>query len=132
EYLRTGRSETVERALAGHTGRLDDRARDAGDTFLSSAQVAAVLAFEPQRGLGPRHYRGDLQMHSTYSDGRATIAQLVEGCLARGYQYCAVTDHSHGLPIARGVSMRALAEQHAEVDALNRQYAGRFRIIKGI
>src|SRR5262249_35355984 len=43
-----------------------------------------------------------------------------------------VTDHSYGLPIARGVPMEQLAQQHREIDALNRKYRGRFRLIKGI
>src|SRR5688500_20318400 len=51
----------------------------------------------------------------------------LEGCIARGYRYCAVTDHSYGLPIARGVSMSDLKKQHVEIDALNRRYRGRFR-----
>jgi histidinol phosphatase-like PHP family hydrolase len=71
-------------------------------------------------------------MHSDYSDGRMTLAELVEGCLARGYAYCAVTDHSYGLPIARGVSMSSLKKQHAEINAINRRYQGRFRMLKGI
>jgi histidinol phosphatase-like PHP family hydrolase len=71
-------------------------------------------------------------MHSTWSDGTDTLETLAEGCLARGYTYCAVTDHSYGLPIARGVSMRDLDRQHREIDALNQRYAERFRIIKGI
>src|SRR5262249_12252968 len=50
----------------------------------------------------------------------------------RGYRYCAVTDHSYGLPIAGGLSMSAIAEQHAEIDRLNERHRGRFRLIKGI
>jgi histidinol phosphatase-like PHP family hydrolase len=71
-------------------------------------------------------------MHSTWSDGSESLEQLIEGCLARGYSYCAVTDHSYGLPIARGVSMDNLRRQHREIDALNERYAGRFRLLKGI
>ena len=55
-------------------------------------------------------------MHSEYSDGRNTLAELAEACIARGYWYCAVTDHSYGLPIAHGVSMVDLARQHREID----------------
>lgn len=133
EFLRSGGSETVERAVAG-SGRLREveRSRELREAFLSRAQVAAALR-APARG-APRlaDYRGDLQMHSTYSDGRATLTELIEGCLARGYRYCAITDHAHGLPIANGVSMTDLARQHAEIRALNRRYRGRFRLLKGI
>jgi histidinol phosphatase-like PHP family hydrolase len=133
EFLETGRSETVERAVAGSTRAGEVvRSREWQGHFLSSAQVVEVLRFQKHRGLGRRDYKGDLQMHSEYSDGRATLAELANGCIARGYAYCAVTDHSYGLPIARGVSMRNLKRQHAEINALNRRYRGRFRILKGI
>ena len=133
EFLRTGRSELVERAVAGsNKAREITRSREWRANFLSSAQVAEVLRFQKSRGLRTRDYRGDLQMHSRYSDGRVSLAELIEGCLARGYSYCAVTDHSYGLPIARGVSMASLKKQHAEIDALNRRHKGRFRMFKGI
>jgi histidinol phosphatase-like PHP family hydrolase len=133
EFLQTGRSDTVERAV-GESRKAGDvaRSRELRGNFLSSAQVAEVLRFQGTRGLRPRDYLGDLQMHSEYSDGRVSLAELAEGCMARGYAYCGVTDHSYGLPIARGVSMRDLKKQHAEIDALNRRYGKKFRIIKGI
>jgi histidinol phosphatase-like PHP family hydrolase len=133
EFLQTGRSEIVERAV-GESSKAGEvaRSRELRDNFLSSAQVAEVLRFQPNRGFRMRDYRGDLQMHSEYSDGRVTLEQLAEGCIARGYAYCGVTDHSYGLPIAHGVSMTDLKRQHAEINALNKRYGARFRIIKGI
>ncbi len=133
EFLATGRSEIVESAVAGSTKAVTvARNREWRGNFLSSAQVAEILRFQKDRGLRVRDYRGDLQMHSEYSDGRVSLAELAEGCRARGYTYCAVTDHSYGLPIARGVSMSDLKKQHAEIARLNRRYKGRFRILKGI
>jgi histidinol phosphatase-like PHP family hydrolase len=67
-----------------------------------------------------------------WSDGSQTLEDIIEAGIARKYEFCAITDHSYGLPIARGVSMTALAEQHEEIDELNRRYAGRFRLLKGI
>ena len=133
EVLQTGRSETVERAV-GESSKAGEvaRSRELRDNFLSSAQVAEVLRFEKDLGLRVRDYCGDLQMHSEYSDGRVSLDELAEGCLARGYKYCGVTDHSYGLPIAHGVSMADLKRQHAEINAINKRYKGRFRIIKGI
>lgn len=133
EFLDSGHSPTVETAV-GASQRAGEvaRARELRSHFLSGAQVAEVLRFQPTRGLTPADYRGDLQMHSTYSDGRVSIAELAEGCLARGYEYCAITDHSHGLPIAHGVSMADLRRQHVEIARLNRRFGARFRIFKGI
>jgi histidinol phosphatase-like PHP family hydrolase len=133
EVLQTGRSDTVERAVQESSKAKEvARSRELRGQFLSSGQVAEVLRFQPDRGLRVRDYRGDLQMHSEYSDGRVSLSELAEGCIARGYEYCGVTDHSYGLPIARGVSMTDLKKQHVEINALNRRYKGRFRIIKGI
>lgn len=133
EVLRTGGSPTVERAVEA-SDKADDVAtqRTLRDGFLSRAQVVAALRDTSLAGPSTSDYRGDLQMHSVWSDGTQTFEQIVEACLARGYRYCAVTDHSYGLRIARGLSMADLEKQQAEIDAVNRVYAGRFRIIKGI
>jgi histidinol phosphatase-like PHP family hydrolase len=133
EFLRTGASPTVEQAIA-ESGKTSDveRSRTLREHFLSRAQVVAAL--ENPRLKGPRlkDYRGDLQMHSVWSDGSQTLEDIIEAGIARKYDFCAITDHSYGLPIARGVSMDRLAEQHREIDDLNRRYAGRFRLLKGI
>lgn len=133
EVLRTGRSETVERAVAESPRSTDiARNREVVGNFLSRAQVAAALRNASLAGPSLADYHGDLQMHSEFSDGRATLAAMVNGCLARGYTYCAVTDHSYGLPIAHGVSMDDLKRQHVAITALNRRHKGRFRLLKGI
>ncbi len=133
EVLRTGTSATVEEAIAanGQAGDIDGR-RDLRGHFLSRAQVLAVLNNGKLTGPRLEDYRGDLQMHSTWSDGSQTLADIVEAGLARGYTFCGVTDHSYGLKIAGGVSMSDLARQHRDIDALNKTYRGRFRLIKGI
>jgi histidinol phosphatase-like PHP family hydrolase len=133
EVLRTGGSPTVEQALASSTRKADvDRSRDLRDNFLSRAQVEAALENRRLKGLSLRDYRGDLQMHSVWSDGTQTLESIVTAGLGRGYQYAAVTDHSYGLPIANGVSMTDLARQHQEIDRLNKRFKGRFRLLKGI
>ena len=133
EVLRTGRSETVEQAVEGSAQARDiARSRELRGNFLSRAQVASALRSKTLNGPRLEDHRGDLQMHSNYSDGRTTLGELAEGCIARGYSYCAVTDHAYGLPIARGVSMEDLKRQHLEINAFNRRYKGRFRMLKGI
>lgn len=133
EVLTTGTSATVEAAVAASPQAPQvERSRGLREHFLSRAQVLAALRNPALAGPGRNDYRGDLQMHSTWSDGAEPLRALIEGCLARGYRYCAITDHSYGLPIAHGVSMADLRRQHHEIDALNREYKGRFRMIKGI
>jgi len=133
EVLQSGSSPTVERAIAESGRGLDvETRRELRQHFLSRSQVVAALN-NPRLG-GPKRadYRGDLQMHSVWSDGSQTLEAIVDAGIALGYSYCAVTDHSYGLPIARGMSMAAVAEQHREIDRINRGRRGRFRLIKGI
>jgi len=133
EVLRTGSSPTVEAAV-GDSGRGQDieEGRGLQTNFLSRAQVVAALRNSKLRGPKLAEYRGDLQMHSEYSDGGNSLREIADACIGRGYSYCAVTDHSYGLPIAHGVSMASLARQHREIEQLNRHYNGRFRMLKGI
>ena len=103
EVLRTGSSPTVEQAIAesGKTGDVETM-RMLREHFLSRAQVVAAL--ENPRLKGPRlkDYRGDLQMHSMWSDGSQTLEDIIETGIARGYEFCAITDHSYGLPDRQG------------------------------
>lgn len=133
EVIQTGGSPTVERAVASSPKRKDvERRRGLRIGFLSRAQVLATLADARLGGPSLADYRGDLQMHSTWSDGSQTLADIADEGVRRQYAYVAVTDHSYGLPIAGGVSMADLARQHEEIDQLNARLGGPFRIVKGI
>jgi DNA polymerase (family 10) len=76
----------------------------------------------PRRLIALEDIRGDLQMHSTWSDGKLPIAQMLDACAARGYQYCAMTDHSKALAMVRGLDAARLVEQW---DEMARVTAGR-------
>jgi DNA polymerase (family 10) len=60
--------------------------------------------------------RGDLHMHSTWSDGRNSIAEMVAACVARGYEYMVVSDHSKSLAMTGGLDAYRLREQWKEID----------------
>jgi DNA polymerase (family 10) len=74
--------------------------------------------------------RGDLQMHSTWSDGAHPLPELVEGVRARGYRYMAVTDHSRSATVAGGMTEERLLQMIEEVRALNQRLRG-FRVLAG-
>lgn len=79
--------------------------------------------------------QGDLQMHSTYSDGSLSVQEMAMHALDLGYSYVAMTDHSKGLHIAGGMSEERLAEQGAEIDDLNRYFDDSdvdFRVLKAL
>jgi histidinol phosphatase-like PHP family hydrolase len=65
--------------------------------------------------------RGDLQMHTQWSDGSADIRAMAEAAVARGYEYIGITDHSKGLSIANGIDEAKLKQQSVEIDAVNRE-----------
>lgn len=74
--------------------------------------------------------RGDLQMHTTWSDGSHSLSDLALGVHAKGYQYMAVTDHSKSTTVAGGMREEQVLQMIAEVRALNKKMKG-FRILAG-
>lgn len=80
---------------------------------------------------GMKDLRGDLQMHSTWSDGSAEISELAAEGASRGYEYIAVTDHSKGLKIAGGLEEDELERQLIEIDRINSANTGA-RVLKSL
>jgi DNA polymerase (family 10) len=75
--------------------------------------------------------RGDLHVHSDWTDGTTSIAAMAEGAQALGYEYIALTDHSHRVAMVHGLDSTRLARQIREIDRLNEKAQG-FTILKGI
>lgn len=75
--------------------------------------------------------RGDLHVHSNWSDGTAPIAEMAAAAKVRGYAYMAITDHSQRVTIAHGLDSARLARQIGEIDRLNDKF-GDFVILKGV
>jgi DNA polymerase (family 10) len=67
--------------------------------------------------------RGDCHVHSDWSDGVHGVEQMAEAARARGYGYLVLTDHTHGLAIARGLSPERVAAQRAVIAELNARFA---------
>ncbi len=133
EILGTGGSPTVEQAIASSERRADiERRRQLRRHFLSRAEVRRILMDPSLSGPSLEEYRGDLQMHSEWSDGRPTVEQIADACLQRGYRFAAVTDHSYGLRIAGGMSMAEAARQRHAIDGINARLGTRFRLLQGI
>jgi len=134
ELVRTGKSASVTAAVVGSSKRSDvEKHRTFRRAYLSRHAMRLVLdAALPASVVSTKHYLGDLQMHSTWSDGAEPIAGLAEGALALGWKRIGVTDHSYGLPVARGMSMESARAQHQEIDQINERLAGRVRVYKGV
>jgi len=99
--------------------------------FLTRAEVRRILDNHPWVALPA----GDLQMHTTYSDGKATVAEMALAARQIGRAYIAVTDHSTGQPVPRGMDTDAAARQRTEVLDFTAGLAAAgepFRVIHGI
>ncbi len=75
--------------------------------------------------------KGDLHMHTTATDGRATLAEMVAAARAKGFAYIAITDHSKRVSMANGLDETRLCAQWAEIDRLNATLTD-FRVLKGV
>ncbi len=75
--------------------------------------------------------RGDLHVHSNWSDGTVPIADMVSAAKERGYAYIALTDHSQRVTVAHGLDARRLSRQIDEIDKLNAKLEN-FTVLKGI
>jgi DNA polymerase (family 10) len=78
-----------------------------------------------------RDIKGDLQMHSTYSDATATIREMADHAQRLNYEYILITDHSQSAKYAHGLEPKRLYQQWKEIDALNKRFKN-FHVLKGI
>lgn len=100
--------------------------------FMTLAEARRILAAHPR---WRKRCKGDLQMHSTWSDGGGTVGEMAIEGLRRGYEYICITDHTKGLKIAGGCDEAELAQQAAEIAAVNAEFkrAGKsFRVLHGV
>ena len=98
--------------------------------FMTLAQARRLLAEHPEWP----SLRGDLQMHTVLSDGKASVAEMARTGIELGYEYIAITDHSKGLKIAGGADEAAFAAQGQEIDRVNQVVgeASGFRVLKAM
>jgi len=75
--------------------------------------------------------KGDLHMHSNYTDGSVSIKEMAEAAKKLGYEYIAITDHSKSTTVAGGLDEKKLLKQIDEIDALNKKIRG-IKVLKGI
>lgn len=75
--------------------------------------------------------KGDLHMHTTWSDGAQSLEEMVIKAREHGYRYIAITDHSKYLRVANGLDEERLRKQRKEIDKLNGKYSD-FHIFAGV
>ncbi len=87
-----------------------------------SGEVEAAASGSLPDLISREHIRGDLHMHTTYSDGADTLEAVVAACCAVGYEYIAITDHSERAAAGRTLTRRDLARQRDEIAAMRERY----------
>ncbi|KGL39966.1 DNA polymerase/3'-5' exonuclease PolX [Listeria newyorkensis] len=75
--------------------------------------------------------KGDLHMHTTWSDGAYSLSEMIEACIAKGYEYMVITDHGQFLKVANGLTEERIRKQQAEIREYNEQYS-EIEILSGI
>ena len=94
-------------------------------------EIEAALADRLPDLIEQSELRGDLHLHTNWSDGNAPPERMVEAARALGYEYLVITDHSAGLGVANGLSVDRLRAQRKIVERLNKEYAP-FHVLQGI
>jgi DNA polymerase (family 10) len=94
-------------------------------------EIAASLTGKLPRLVKLSDVRGDLHVHSDWTDGTVPVAEMAEAARARGYEYMALTDHSRRVAMTHGLDPARLARQIHEIDRLNGKLKN-FTILKGI
>jgi histidinol phosphatase-like PHP family hydrolase len=100
--------------------------------FFTLADARALLSANPS---WTKSLRGDLQMHTRWSDGSGSTAEMAAAGEERGYDYIAITDHSKGLKIAGGIDETALEKQGEEIIAVNasiKASGGKITVLRSI
>ena len=75
--------------------------------------------------------QGDLQTQTDWTDGEASIEAMARAAIAAGLKYIAITDHTKRLAMTHGLDEKRILQQMAEIDRLNKKFAGKIKILKG-
>lgn len=94
-------------------------------------EIEAALAGKLPKLVELKEIRGDLHMHTKYTDGKNTIEEMAKAAKEKGYEYIAITDHSKRVTVAKGLDEKRLLAQIEEIDKINEKLDG-ITILKGI
>lgn len=94
-------------------------------------EIEAALRGELPQLLQISDVQMDLHMHTTWSDGALTVREMAQAAKARGLKAIVITDHSHGLGIANGLTPERLRQQAAEIRQVDAEMGPDFRVLHG-
>jgi len=134
EYGVFKKLKTGEKKIAGRTE--EDVYKALGMDYIppeireDSGEIEAAVSHKLPKLVEKKDIKGDLHVHSTYSDGSISLEELAQIGKRLGYRYILVSDHSKSLRIANGLSRDELLMQIEEIDKINARLKG-FRLLKG-
>lgn len=96
----------------------------------NTGEIDVALKKKLPRLIGYGDIKGDLQMHTQWSDGHNTIEEMARAAKALGYEYIAITDHTGTLAIAHGLDEERMREHMKEVERVNERVPG-IKVLKG-
>lgn len=100
---------------------IDPELRESADPLKQKKRVTLIQ---------PSDLRGTFHIHTTYSDGRASVLDMLEAARDRGYEYAGLSDHSPAAFYANGVTVENLKLQHADIDKAAKELAP-MRVFRG-
>jgi DNA polymerase (family 10) len=95
-------------------------------------EIEAALKLKLPKLIDLKDIRGDLQTHSTWSDGNNTIEAMVESAIKHGYEYFAITDHTKGLGVAHGLDEKRVKARHKEIEQVRKKLGSKIHILEGL
>ncbi|HSJ07165.1 MAG TPA: helix-hairpin-helix domain-containing protein, partial [Longimicrobiales bacterium] len=98
----------------------------------TGGEVAVAARHGLPRLLELEDLKGCFHCHTTYSDGRASVAEMAEAARDRGWRYLGIADHSRNAGYAGGLSAGKLRRQHREIADWNRRHGAELRLFAGV
>jgi len=123
EKIVCGRTEEEIFKILGMSYIEPELREDAGEIELAKKSQLPHL-------IEVKDIKGDLHVHSNYSDGQNSIEEMAEAAKKRGYSYLAITDHSESLKVAGGLNIAELKKKKREIDKINSKLKG-LRVLYG-
>jgi DNA polymerase (family X) len=97
----------------------------------NTGELEAAREHKLPKLVGYNDLQGDLQVQTDWTDGSDSIESMAKHAISRGLKYIAITDHTKRLAMTGGLDEKRILKQMAEIDKLNKKFAGKIKILKG-
>ena len=131
DHVRAGTLQSLDGIGKSTGGVIEAAVNGTSSPYVDDLEARSTIDLGTEAAPYREALRGDCHLHSTWSDGGASITQMAETARDLGHEYMALTDHSARLTIAHGLSAERLTEQLDEIEQVNEQLAP-FRILTGM